>query len=1067
MSDMTKAVFLSYASQDAEAARRIAETLRAAGVEVWFDAEGGLEHGDEWDAKIRRQIKECVLFLPIISANTQAREEGYFRIEWELAAQRALGIASGVAFILPIVIDDTKEPDALVPDRFRTVQWTRLRGGELTPEVKARFLKLWSHRAGMVKHAGEAGGGRREAGGQRSEDTGQGLPAGTLSKPGWKIHAGLASAILLLVAAVGWWMLRPTARVAPAPGNAALPSAANPVASPVTANPAGEGTGPRQLVAKAHALFEALDSTRDDFKFAEEIITQAKAAGANDAEVWAAAAQLDERFYSRGWDMSDTRREAARVAVQRALRLDPSAFEVRFAQASLLSYTGNEGPEKEKLLRDLLRERPTDHRVLRDLGSTLERQGRTDEGIAFMEQAAALPGGDPLALYNKSLGYWFVGRTVEAEAAIQAAIAQKSFTGALLVSAWYAMVLHGDLAGAKAMVDRIAPADLQEDRGCFFAYFLSYLRREPDAALARLEAMPRDWINDNWYRGPKGRLAGDALQLAGRPDAAAAAWRAALKQVEERLAANPTNGMLLYNRTRLLAALGERAEAEKQFAVVLQMQGLDPSGAKPFPFWVTEVSIRLGRKKEAIRQISLGLQQQRRAVDYTAALLRLDPTYDPLRGEPEFVQVIAEAEAIERAAVPAAPVRDWPKDPELKKAMNLTEGLEAIPDDLALAEEMAKRALDRSPTDIEAVTVMARVQSHYLRRGFDRSDERATLAKRYAERALQLAPDEPEAMYALATYHFSRATGETARTEQLLRRAMELDPANPRPGRLLADFFNATNRQREAIAQGQDNIRRFPLDVLSHYDLARNYKDQGRYDEFDRELDATLALAPLPNAVVWKARLQFGLHNDFAGMKTWLDRVPARVRGTERAVFGYFLYAVFGGDPETGLEALRDFPQKWFTDFEYAGPTALLNATLLQLQGKQELARRQYEVAQGEIQRMRQTDPARIGLSQVEFWTLRGLGRTEEAKASHRRVVEGARRPYVQDMVNGWWFTVIPGSLLIGDRATAVTLIRESVQTYADSRAAFRLRFRLDPRMAPFRDDPEIKALLTEPEAKK
>jgi hypothetical protein len=31
------AVFLSYASQDAEAARRICETLRAAGIEVWFD----------------------------------------------------------------------------------------------------------------------------------------------------------------------------------------------------------------------------------------------------------------------------------------------------------------------------------------------------------------------------------------------------------------------------------------------------------------------------------------------------------------------------------------------------------------------------------------------------------------------------------------------------------------------------------------------------------------------------------------------------------------------------------------------------------------------------------------------------------------------------------------------------------------------------------------------------------------------------------------------------------------------------------------------------------------------
>lgn len=37
MSNEGKAVFLSYASQDADAAKRIADALRAAGIEVWFD----------------------------------------------------------------------------------------------------------------------------------------------------------------------------------------------------------------------------------------------------------------------------------------------------------------------------------------------------------------------------------------------------------------------------------------------------------------------------------------------------------------------------------------------------------------------------------------------------------------------------------------------------------------------------------------------------------------------------------------------------------------------------------------------------------------------------------------------------------------------------------------------------------------------------------------------------------------------------------------------------------------------------------------------------------------------
>ena len=94
--------------------------------------------------------QECGLFIPLISANTQARHEGYFRLEWELAAECAMSIASGVALILPIIIDATREPEALVPDRFWKVQWTRLPGGEVTPEVRARLLKLWSQGVGGV-----------------------------------------------------------------------------------------------------------------------------------------------------------------------------------------------------------------------------------------------------------------------------------------------------------------------------------------------------------------------------------------------------------------------------------------------------------------------------------------------------------------------------------------------------------------------------------------------------------------------------------------------------------------------------------------------------------------------------------------------------------------------------------------------------------------------------------------------------------------------------------------------------------------------------------------------------
>src|SRR5581483_1093715 len=128
MSGTVKAVFLSYARDDAAAARRIAEALRASGLEVWFDR-SELRGGDAWDAKIRKQIKDCALFVPIISAHTQSRHEGYFRLEWHLAEQRSHLIAKGRPFIVPVAIDATSDGEALVPDAFLAVQWMRAPDG--------------------------------------------------------------------------------------------------------------------------------------------------------------------------------------------------------------------------------------------------------------------------------------------------------------------------------------------------------------------------------------------------------------------------------------------------------------------------------------------------------------------------------------------------------------------------------------------------------------------------------------------------------------------------------------------------------------------------------------------------------------------------------------------------------------------------------------------------------------------------------------------------------------------------------------------------------------------------
>jgi hypothetical protein len=150
VTDAGRVVFLSYASQDAEAAQNICEALRAAAIEVFLD-QSELRGGDAWDQKIRREIQDCALFIPVISAHTVSRHEGYFRLEWDLADQRTHMIARNRAFIVPVCVDATRESSADIPESFQRVQWTRLPGGETPPAFVERIKRLLSPELSPLK----------------------------------------------------------------------------------------------------------------------------------------------------------------------------------------------------------------------------------------------------------------------------------------------------------------------------------------------------------------------------------------------------------------------------------------------------------------------------------------------------------------------------------------------------------------------------------------------------------------------------------------------------------------------------------------------------------------------------------------------------------------------------------------------------------------------------------------------------------------------------------------------------------------------------------------------------
>ena len=220
MTRSSNAVFLSYASEDAAAAQRLCMALRAAGIEVWFDVDE-LRGGDAWDQKIRRQIHDCALFIPVISAHSNARAEGYFRLEWKLAVDRSHLIADDAAFLVPVVIDDTPNDDGRVPDKFRSVQWTHLPQGIASAAFVERMARLLA--PAQVPETGTPPW-RAASGNSRVAAAGAAAPR-VRRRLGWFVVAGAILVVLGILAVAR--LLRPpakaTALAAPQKSIAVLP----------------------------------------------------------------------------------------------------------------------------------------------------------------------------------------------------------------------------------------------------------------------------------------------------------------------------------------------------------------------------------------------------------------------------------------------------------------------------------------------------------------------------------------------------------------------------------------------------------------------------------------------------------------------------------------------------------------------------------------------------------------------------------------------------------------------------------------------------------------------------
>jgi TolB-like protein/Tfp pilus assembly protein PilF len=606
MSDAAKAVFLSYASQDADAAQRIAEALRASGVEVWFDR-SELVGGDAWDQKIRRQIKECALFAPVISANTQARTEGYFRLEWRLADQRTHLMAKGRPFLLPIVIDDTRDAEAHVPDSFTEVQWTRLPGGETPPAFRERVNTL-------LRNEDAVGAALRRDSSEESRPK-----AAATQKPSRRWLAPAIVAVVAIVAVALWqpWRTNPGL---PPPGASARPDET------------------AKWVAQARELIYDPDSARNEFSLAEGLLKRATELAPDSGAAWGASALLNHYFNSRGYDTNRQRLVRSQGEAEKALRLEPRNTDALLALGLHRQALG----EKERAQDYLERARAADPQNFKAVLALSKQISDYVTRAKFLQDAATTISRPAELYYYSAVDLEAARRYDEAVVWSERAIQAQPFWRTFVNRANIEYFLTADPTKVAAWLDRVSELKRDEPRVAVTRFRVAMVRRDAAAALQALNAIAADYLDDNYFNGPKSFLLAQAYEVGGQTQRAAEQWEMAEKALREKHAAAPGDIDWRAMLSVALAGAGRAADA-KQMADGCMAEGRfgRMGGAAEN---LAAAYVRLGEFPRAISLLKRIISGEIPWPYLTAATLRAEPEWDKLRGQPEFDALVATAQ---------------------------------------------------------------------------------------------------------------------------------------------------------------------------------------------------------------------------------------------------------------------------------------------------------------------------------------------------------------------------------------------------------------------------------------
>ncbi len=376
--------------------------------------------------------------------------------------------------------------------------------------------------------------------------------------------------------------------------------------------------------------------TPDTFKAAVQSFEEAVRIDPQFALAWARLCRAHSMTYFQYLDRSEARRAAAANSLAEALRLQPQLPEAQLAKADfqywvLLDYKG-----ARDLFEQLHRSWPSNADVLQDLGWVCARSGDWQKSAEYLDQAIAL---NPRDLYLRTTA--INGRLAMRDfATVQRMVddALQIWPGnvALLELKVDAFQATGQLDQAQKIVDRLHPGP---DRAGLNAIVnQAKLRRTPAIALPYFQALAEQTAV-NLSDLPDLINFANLLELSGDKTKARAMFLKARDAAEATLKEQPDNAFPIALRAYALAGLGEQDAALSGFEQALGLTANDARNHGVVEEIKARVLTRFGEKDRAIALLEHLLKipyDGPGEAPLTPALLRLDPDFDPLRGDPRF-----------------------------------------------------------------------------------------------------------------------------------------------------------------------------------------------------------------------------------------------------------------------------------------------------------------------------------------------------------------------------------------------------------------------------------------------